>query len=332
MRRGFGNNIIYDGESADLEDFLNAFGYDATMFGWSDEEQAKAIKFCLMDKALKEYRKLSDDDKKDINKIVQKLKETCTKTPEYYLNSFYTATLEQGESIAQFCQKLQKLLEKGLLGLQETHRDKMLKARLIVNVPQHVKDFLELMSNKKWSELVEIFEKSNDYKGEALNHYQTETAINKINFCKQPNYHQETKFNGTCNFCKKIGHKSIDCWHNKYDQNQQTCNRDRNNNEELGNNEYNQNKNKKFSARNNQIEQDPKYNNQVGNNRQNKTAFVIDVADDEQEVISTKTIDYHSLQMATKKTKHPLTRLNTILDIDNKPTPIKMLVDSGATA
>lgn len=215
MRRGFGNNIIYDGESADFDDFLNAFGYDATMFGWNDEEQAKAIKFCLTDKALKEFKKLSDDDKKDINKIIKQLKETCTKTPEYYLNAFYTAALEPGESIAQFCQKLQILVEKGLPGLDETHRDKMLKARLIVNVPQHVKDFLELMSNKKWSELVEIFEKSNDYKSTSPNNFQIETAINKMTFHERRNFNQKSRFDGACNICKKIGHKAIDCWHNK---------------------------------------------------------------------------------------------------------------------
>ena len=48
-------------------------------------------------------------------------------------------------------------------GLDTTARDRFLKARLIANVPESVKTFLEMMSDKTWAELYDIFSKSNDY-------------------------------------------------------------------------------------------------------------------------------------------------------------------------
>ena len=50
-----------------------------------------------------------------------------------------------------------------MLRLDTTARDRFLKARLIANVPESVKTFLEMMSDKTWAELYDIFSKSNDY-------------------------------------------------------------------------------------------------------------------------------------------------------------------------
>lgn len=84
---------------------------------------------------------------------------------------------------------------------------------------------------------------------------------------------------------------------------------------------------------NNQNGQNTRYNSHNDNSRHSKAAFVIDVVDDEQVDVSAKTIDYHSLQKITsKKSRHPLTRVHTVLEIDNQRTSVQMLVDSGATA
>ena len=46
------------------------------MFSWSETDQAKAFKFCLVRKAKRYYNEMSEDDKKDISKILKKLKES----------------------------------------------------------------------------------------------------------------------------------------------------------------------------------------------------------------------------------------------------------------
>ena len=151
MKRSLGSNIVFDGESADYEDLRNAFGYDTVMYGWTKEQQAKAIKFCLTGKARKCFDQMSDDDKKNIDTIFDKLKSICFKAPEFYLNLFYSRVLKPDQSIRKFCHELQKLLERGMPVLDETVKGKMLRARLISSVPEHVKNFLELMTDKTWN-------------------------------------------------------------------------------------------------------------------------------------------------------------------------------------
>lgn len=63
-----------DGESDDFESFQNSFEYESLMFSWNETDEAKAIKFCLVVKANRYYNEFSDDDKKDINKIMKKVK------------------------------------------------------------------------------------------------------------------------------------------------------------------------------------------------------------------------------------------------------------------
>ena len=141
--------LSYDGESDDFESFQNQFEYDSLMFSWSETDQVKAIKFCIVGKAKRYYNELRDDDKKDINKIMKKLKESLAKAPEFYLNLFSTRQLKPGESISSFCHSVQSLLDR-MPGLKKTSRDRLLGSRLIAIAPENLKNFLEILNDRSW--------------------------------------------------------------------------------------------------------------------------------------------------------------------------------------
>ena len=62
--------------------------------------------------------------------------------------SVFNRNLNQGETIASFCTVIQEYLDDELAKFDEYARDQLLISRLISNVPENVKNFLELMSNK----------------------------------------------------------------------------------------------------------------------------------------------------------------------------------------
>ena len=99
-----------------------------------------------------------------MDKIFEALKKAYSKSPQYYLNLFLNRKLNQGETICTYCTAIQEYLEDALPKIVEYTRDQLFISRLISNLTENEKNFLKLMSNKSWKELVNIFEKSVDYK------------------------------------------------------------------------------------------------------------------------------------------------------------------------
>ncbi|CAF1093470.1 unnamed protein product, partial [Brachionus calyciflorus] len=151
MRRGIGNNLVYDGENGTFDEFEAAFKYDCIIYNWKNAQKIEAIQIC-------------------------------------------------------FCYEIEKLIDKGLPGLDEENRTRMLRPRLL---SETIKNYLELLSDKKWPEIVQIFDKSVDYKEIYQGKFQIkqEVDLNKIEQSRT----RSNKFNGTCNFCQKFGHKASEC-------------------------------------------------------------------------------------------------------------------------
>ncbi|CAF0846861.1 unnamed protein product [Brachionus calyciflorus] len=131
VKRRMGSNLNYDDDNVDYDEFYKAFGYDAAMYVWDRFQQAEVIMFCLSGKALIVYKSVSEADRNDIGRIFAKLKETCFKPTEYYLNLFYTRALNPGETLASFARDLERFVDKDLPGLEANIKSKLLKARLV---------------------------------------------------------------------------------------------------------------------------------------------------------------------------------------------------------
>ena len=145
---------------------------------------------------------------------MKKLKDCSARAPEYYLNLFYARKLRTNETIAAFCHDIQCTLEKGMPGINESTKFQLLKARLISVVPENVKNFLELLADKKWDEIVAIFDKSTDYKVIVPDEFNHEIEVNRTEVAgkrvvwdardrqqqnnRVPNERQSKHFDGKC--------------------------------------------------------------------------------------------------------------------------------------
>ncbi|CAF1014185.1 unnamed protein product [Brachionus calyciflorus] len=150
---------------------------------------------------------MTETDKASIKSIIEKLKRGCVKSSEYYLDLFYLRQLKHEDKISTFCYEMEKLFDKGLPGLDEENRTRMLRSRLLSAVPETIKNYLEWLSEKKWPEIVHIFEKSVDYKEIYQGKFQIkeEVYLNKIYKSRTRSY----KFNGTCSSGSFISPNSL---------------------------------------------------------------------------------------------------------------------------
>ncbi|CAF1017288.1 unnamed protein product [Brachionus calyciflorus] len=156
------------------------------------------------------------NQKTDIDEIIKALKAGCKKSPDFYLNLFYARKLKPDESIATYCHEIEGLLSKGMPGLEEASKSSLLRARLIANVPENVKNFMELLSDKSWKKLVTIFYKSVDYKWISTKVDDEAVLVNKLNAVSFKS--QSQKFNGCCFYCKRPGHRISECRKKQYDE------------------------------------------------------------------------------------------------------------------
>ena len=84
------------------------------MFGWSEDEQSKAIRYCLKRKVSRYMLELDETQQEHIKEIEKKTKILLVEGSEF-----------------------QGLLEKGLPGLEKTIRDKLLRFRLLAVAPEN---------------------------------------------------------------------------------------------------------------------------------------------------------------------------------------------------
>ena len=81
--------LVFDGEmDGEIDEFFNNFALEALMFGWSEAEQAKTIRYCLKGKARRYLLELDESKLTDIKELEKKLRSCLSKAPEFYLNQF----------------------------------------------------------------------------------------------------------------------------------------------------------------------------------------------------------------------------------------------------
>lgn len=201
----------FDGENGDVETFIKDFSYEAELYGLDVEAQARTIVHCLSGKALVAYKTLNDTEKKDIELIKKKLRETCVLSPEHYLNKFHNRTLGPNEKIGQFCRALEGLLDKAKC--TGDMRETLLRWRLISVVPESTRQFMELLSDKSWDELVTIFEKQTDYNFHKPSSDYVDVNRISANYSSynRNSFSTPTRFGGECFYCGKIGHRKFEC-------------------------------------------------------------------------------------------------------------------------
>ena len=294
------------------------------MFNWDRAAQVRAIECCLVGKALQIFNNLSQSQKTDIDEIIKALKTGCKKSPDFYLNLFYARTLKSDESIATFCHDIEGLLSKGMPGLEEASKSSLLRARLIANVPENVKNFMELLSDKSWKELVTIFDKSVDYKSISTKVDDEAVLVNKLNAVSFKS--QSQKFNGSCFYCKRQGHRISECRKKQYDEKNKPRSGQSSNDRFKRSNTFHSERRVHWDDRNKHDGKES-YRSDRKDGFKKSQSFMIDAEWDEPEEEQV-----NSLEVACNGLKvNTLQRVSINIELGGFNTKVNMLIDSGSS-
>ncbi|CAF1058419.1 unnamed protein product, partial [Brachionus calyciflorus] len=77
IRRGIGNNLVFDGENGTFDEFEAAFKYDCIIYNWNDAQKIEAFQIFLTGKAKKLFEQMTETDKASIKLIFEKLNRGC---------------------------------------------------------------------------------------------------------------------------------------------------------------------------------------------------------------------------------------------------------------
>ncbi|RNA20146.1 hypothetical protein BpHYR1_034349 [Brachionus plicatilis] len=248
-------------------------------------------------------------ERKDIRKIFDKLKETCFRPTEYYLNLFYSRILNPGESLARSTR----------FGCD--CEVEIVKGETSVKCAGNNENFPRTDSRQ---EMVRI---NIDYKSVLPGQFKQVIEINKA--VPKPQY-ENRRFVGNCNYCNKPGHKWALCRRRMFDADKKSESKDT----RYERKHQQQTPNYQMQSQNYQHRMHQNQNQSVYNNKQNRaktSAFTIEAeVEDESEVVAnTVQCESFSLELA-RVTK--LTRLETMVSVGNRVFSVPMLQDSGATS
>ena len=202
----------YDG-STDPKDFFKSFLLQAAIFNWDDDKQAAIIPFYLKGKAEHIYNALDANKKKSIDEIKKALLTGCTVSIGVLIDAFHNRKLRSDETFSQFAIALQGLLNRAMPNLGDPEKLALLRSQLSKSLPDYLRYMINFNTSLTWEKLLEALEQSvphlnqtsssyDAWSGEACAIKSESTELNMVSTRRTAKY-----FDGTCNYCKKPGHK-----------------------------------------------------------------------------------------------------------------------------
>ena len=187
--------------------------------------------------------------KDSIDNVLKALISKCAKPKEAVLYKFYGRKFKLGESITDNACELKEFLDEASPGLTIEQQIPFLRFQLCMQLPEHMRALIQFNSNLSWDDLLSALDKSFPHVAAAnsgssfqspsssfypscdqfsnpliksepveANYGETRQANNRLR--SQPR--QSQRFNGTCDYCKKIGHKYSECRSRLRDLNNQS--------------------------------------------------------------------------------------------------------------
>lgn len=223
--------------------------------------------------------------------------------------------------------------------METAARHRFLRARLISVVPNEIKNFMELLNDNSWSELVNIFENQSDYKDLSTSDF-LKVEVNKFETPEKKNRDNRvssnmgyttnrSRFNGTCFYCVKPGHKKSECY--RRDCTENNANRDR----AFTNNQTNFQSSNRYDSRNTSSIRGQFEGRHQQKDRRRVKNFNIDAdeSDDDLEIDGSSkvnTLECENFYITGRKASLIRARSNLEIKDDFINTP--MLIDCGATS
>ena len=273
---------MYDGITNPVT-FAEYFRLQAIYQDWDNDKCCAVIPLFLRGKAKKVLEAFNP--KKLIEDILKEIIAKCEQPKEFLFNEFLQRKPLSGESMAQYAAALEILLQAADPAMPPASQTKLLKSQLTNSLPEHTRELINFNPTMTWPDLISNLDRSShrvaqsEIKLPLIKIEPIETELNWLSSQggqNRPQYpgsnqkinqstNQVNRFNGTCNYCNKIGHKEFECRSKARDNSCNSTtydyNRDFNNN---NNNSYNRASNYRTSNANRAYNS----NNYSNNNKQ----------------------------------------------------------------
>ena len=274
---------MYDGITNPVT-FAEYFRLQAIYQDWDNDKCCAVIPLFLRGKAKKVLEAFNP--KNVIEDILKEIIAKCEQPKEFLFNEFLQRKPLSGESMAQYAAALEILLQAADPAMPPASQTKLLKSQLTNSLPEHTRELINFNPTMTWPDLISNLDRSShrvaqsEIKLPLIKIEPIETELNWLSSQggqNRPQYpgsnqkinqstNQVNRFNGTCNYCNKIGHKEFECRSKARDNSCNSTtydyNRDFNNN---NNNSYNRASNYRTSNANRAYNS----NNYSSNNRTN---------------------------------------------------------------
>lgn len=143
------------------------------------------------------------------------------------LHSLYNRKPASGELLSHFAIVLQNLLSKAMPDLDDKNKTVLLRAQLGAYLPEHMRALIQFNQSKSWDDLLNALDLSMPHVAAHLNASNTNSSFHYDAISGLKNEPIEAcatsasyKFNCTCHYCKKPGHKISDCFKRKQENEQ----------------------------------------------------------------------------------------------------------------
>ncbi|RNA36428.1 Transposon Ty3-G Gag-Pol poly [Brachionus plicatilis] len=232
---------FYSGES-NVENFLQLFELEAAKKDWDDAKKVKVIGLCLTGVAKQAFETISADDKKDFNKVSDRLKKVLCKPRDLCIREFQERVMRPNETPASFAFSLENLMDKAYPGLSGDNRKETLQNHFMKSLPAHVRVVVRVaMAKLSWHEIVNLAEEiyrdftSSNVSGELTESDPKIEIDGELNKMRITGSKRQGRFDGNCYFCGKEGHKEAQCYQKNGNNNKHSYGR----NSTYGNGNYN---------------------------------------------------------------------------------------------
>ena len=143
----------YDGSSSPKE-FVRQFKIQAFMLGWGDNAQAQVIPFYLVGKARQVYETLNEDERTQIDTILNRLETSCAPSKSAMLRDFNARSPHAGETYVQYGAALQELLVKAVPTMAPDERLILLRNQLCLQLSDSMQQLVQFNVRLSWEELL----------------------------------------------------------------------------------------------------------------------------------------------------------------------------------
>ena len=153
------------------------------------------------------FKKLSEDNKKDINIILDAIVKGCAMSSDAAMKRFKECKRLPNEPLTKFANRLEKLLDIALPSQDAALKNTQLRATLIEALPLSVQIVVNFIAKGTWDELVaSLNDVSLPCEPTNISPIIKHEPVEMSNVQAQ-RFSENKRFLGKCHYCDRVGHR-----------------------------------------------------------------------------------------------------------------------------